>query len=337
MIGSNKINLPTKYWNFEMYQFWEWEDFYLKKDFTNIPFVRIHSECVSWDCLWSLLCDCWEQLHESLKLIKRYWGMLFYLRQEWRWHWLQKKIKAVSLEQTQTLNTIQAFNELWLEIDVRDYSEVWELLLWMWIREIKLITNNPKKIKSMESLWIAVQRHIIASYVNEFNSSYLHTKIQYLWHDICLHNGWSEIIYFYEPYDKNWWLANFSEHIILINWVKYRTVEHYYQSQKFKWTKIEQIIIDSETPNIAKELSRVYNDKVINNWNQIKDYIMRTGNIAKFEQHINLLKLLKETWDAIIVENAENDYYWWCGADRTWLNKMWYMLMDIRNFLILTI
>lgn len=336
MLISPTINLPTKYGSFMMTSFGEKENFYLATNNTaHIPYIRIHSECVSWDCFWSRLCDCQEQLHQSLELIQKYGWFLFYLRQEWRWQWLHNKMRAIHIEQTEWKDTIQAYNLLWLDIDIRSYNEVIDILRHYWIKKIKLISNNPQKHKVISDHGIEIESITIMSTVNRHNNSYLYTKKEKLWHTLSLYDYQdNEKIYFYEPNDEYGRLANFSHHPITINNTAYQTVEHYYQSQKFVWTEQEKEIIDATTPIMAKKLSRKYQDQVISIRNDIKEFIMRQGNIAKYNQHQDLKSKLLETWNKVIIENALDDSYWWIGKDGLWMNRMWLMLMNLRTYFL---
>jgi ribA/ribD-fused uncharacterized protein len=138
-------------------------------------------------------------------------------------------------------------------------------------------------------------------------------------------------IEFYMPNDDFGFLANFSEHPIVINGITWRTVEHYYQAQKFTIPKIQHKIKFSNTPGEAKSIAHRYKIIRINNWFIIKESIMYRAIKAKFQQHPELLKELLNTKDAILIENSPDDLYWGIGSNNLGLNRMGVLLMELRN------
>ena len=187
IIQSNIANLPTKYGKFKIKAYKDGNQEHLAimtQDFETIdsPYVRIHSECLTGDTLGSLKCDCQNQLDLSLKFIALEGGLVIYHRQEGRNIGLVNKINAYAL-QDQGRNTIEANLELGFGEDDRDYSIVGHIFNDLGIKSIKLITNNPKKIKYVESLGIEILERIPAiTKSNKYNEGYLFTKKEKMGH-----------------------------------------------------------------------------------------------------------------------------------------------------------
>ncbi|MCI0405916.1 MAG: GTP cyclohydrolase II [candidate division Zixibacteria bacterium] len=142
----------------------------------NVP-VRLHSECLTGDVAGSLRCDCREQLEAALDYIGRQdFGILLYLRQEGRGIGLSNKIKAYALQE-EGLDTFDANRALGFREDERDYRIAAHMLSSLKVRSIKLLTNNPNKIKQLTDLGISVVERIpLIVQPNEFNRRYLETK-----------------------------------------------------------------------------------------------------------------------------------------------------------------
>src|SRR5204862_7213288 len=138
--------------------------------------VRLHSECLTGDALGSLRCDCRDQLETALKAIGQMErGMLLYLRQEGRGIGLINKIRAYSL-QDQGLDTVEANLALGFRDDERDYAVAAHMLASLNVRSIRLMTNNPNKIRQLEHLGVQVSDripHVIPA--TEWNRFYLET------------------------------------------------------------------------------------------------------------------------------------------------------------------
>jgi GTP cyclohydrolase II len=139
--------------------------------------VRIHSACFTGDVLGSLKCDCGPQLHAAIKMINDHdGGLLIYLNQEGRGIGIANKIRAYSL-QDQGFDTVEANHRLGFEDDERDFQLGAAILKEMRITNIKLITNNPSKISTMDSYDInVVERIPLKVGQTKNNLRYLETK-----------------------------------------------------------------------------------------------------------------------------------------------------------------
>lgn len=149
----------------------------------NIPTVRIHSECLTGDALFSLRCDCGFQLEYAMKYIAtQKYGILIYHRQEGRNIGLLNKIDAYSL-QDKGYDTVQANYKLGFLADERNYNICSDILKILGIKEVYLLTNNPVKINSLELSGIKVSKRIpLIVGKNIHNINYLKTKFNKLGH-----------------------------------------------------------------------------------------------------------------------------------------------------------
>lgn len=187
IISSSVANLPSKYGKFLIKAYKDGCQEHLaimSKDFKNIevPLVRVHSECLTGDAVGSLKCDCNNQLDLALQLISKEGGLVVYHRQEGRNIGLVNKVNAYSL-QDQGFNTVEANIKLGFREDERDYSAVNYIFKDLGITKMRLITNNPRKIKFFEDSEIEIVERIPAiTKTNKFNENYLKTKKDELGH-----------------------------------------------------------------------------------------------------------------------------------------------------------
>jgi GTP cyclohydrolase II len=147
------------------------------------PLVRVHSECLTGDALFSLRCDCGFQLEQALRRIGQEGrGALLYLRQEGRGIGLANKILAYALQDVGS-DTVEANLHLGFEPDERDYRLAVEMLRLLGISRARVLTNNPRKIEALASAGIhVVERIPIECGRNPHNEAYLTTKADKLGH-----------------------------------------------------------------------------------------------------------------------------------------------------------
>ncbi len=152
---------------------------------------RLHSECLTGDALFSLRCDCGAQLEAALRAIAAEGrGVLLYLRQEGRGIGLLNKIRAYELQDAGA-DTVEANERLGFGADQRDYAMCRPMLDHLGIREVKLMTNNPRKLKALETYGIRLAERVpLHSGLNPHNQRYLATKAGKLGHLLGnLHQG----------------------------------------------------------------------------------------------------------------------------------------------------
>ena len=185
-------NLPSEFGQFQIYGYRQTLDntehvAIVKGDlatFKDEPvMVRMHSECLTGDGLGSLRCDCRMQLEAALKMIENAGqGVVVYLRQEGRGIGLINKLKAYSL-QDMGLDTVEANERLGFPADLRDYGMGAQILMDLGIKNIRLITNNPRKIAGVKGYGLeVVDRVPLLIESNDYNSYYLATKAKKLGH-----------------------------------------------------------------------------------------------------------------------------------------------------------
>ena len=185
-------DLPTEFGHFKIYAYRHTLDnsehiAIVKGDpaqFRDQPvMVRMHSECLTGDALGSLRCDCRMQLQAALKMIENAeQGVVVYLRQEGRGIGLVNKLKAYSL-QDMGLDTVEANEHLGFPADLRNYGMGAQILNDLGVRQMRLITNNPRKIAGIKGYGLeVVERVPLLIEATTYNSSYLTTKAEKLGH-----------------------------------------------------------------------------------------------------------------------------------------------------------
>lgn len=185
-------DLPTEFGHFHIYAYRHTLDnsehiAIVKGDparFADQPvMVRMHSECLTGDSLGSLRCDCRMQLQAALKMIENAGlGVVVYLRQEGRGIGLVNKLKAYSL-QDMGLDTVEANEHLGFPADLRNYGMGAQILNDLGVHQMRLITNNPRKIAGLKGYGLeVVDRVPLLIEATTYNSNYLATKAEKLGH-----------------------------------------------------------------------------------------------------------------------------------------------------------
>ena len=176
--------LPTAWGDFDMHGF---EDAETNKEHVVLTMgdvtdgepvlARVHSECLTGDALFSMRCDCGNQLKVALEAIAEEGrGAVFYLRQEGRGIGLLNKIKAYKLQDAGA-DTVEANEQLGFGADMRDYSILKPMLEHLHIKKVRLMTNNPRKVAALEELGVeVVERLALRTDSNPHNEKYLQTK-----------------------------------------------------------------------------------------------------------------------------------------------------------------
>ncbi|WP_109340860.1 GTP cyclohydrolase II [Saliniradius amylolyticus] len=150
--------------------------------------IRIHSECLTGDALFSTRCDCGFQLEKALQnIVEHGSGVLLYLRQEGRGIGLLNKVRAYHL-QDNGMDTVEANEHLGFDADMRDYRICRFMLETLGVKRVSLMTNNPRKRQALTDLGIDVVKRIPIDHgVTEHNKGYLRTKTEKLGHDFDPH------------------------------------------------------------------------------------------------------------------------------------------------------
>jgi 3,4-dihydroxy 2-butanone 4-phosphate synthase/GTP cyclohydrolase II len=145
--------------------------------------VRMHSQCVTGDVFGSLRCDCGEQLDRAMEMIaKEGRGVVVYMRQEGRGIGFHNKLMAYQL-QDDGLDTVEANEALGFEADRRDYGIGMQILVDLGLKDIRFLTNNPKKRAGLEGYGLRmVERVPIIVEPNQYNARYLQTKAEKMGH-----------------------------------------------------------------------------------------------------------------------------------------------------------
>ncbi len=138
---------------------------------------------------------------------------------------------------------------------------------------------------------------------------------------------------FYKEFGPLGYLANYSEHGFYKNGIYYKTVEHYYQSEKFDNKEIKDKIINSKTPKEASNIGRDRNNIRKKDFKSIKDEVMYEGVLEKFRQNEDIKKKLLQTGNELIREMTIDEYYWGVGKTQTGENHIGQILMRVRETL----
>jgi len=186
----SRAKLPTQFGSFDIFTFSSTvsDEYHLALVMGDVStdepvLVRVHSECLTGDALFSQRCDCGQQLLHSFQIISQARsGVILYMRQEGRGIGLLNKLKAYHL-QDHGADTVQANIELGFAPDLRDYGIGAQILRELGIKKLRLLTNNPKKIVGLEGYGLEIVERIpIEIKPSEQNRDYLATKKQKMGH-----------------------------------------------------------------------------------------------------------------------------------------------------------
>jgi GTP cyclohydrolase II len=147
-----------------------------KPDDKDAPLVRVQSACYTAEIFRSTDCDCHEQLDTSLTLIHAVGGLLVYMICDGRGAGLLTKVRGLALGDTAGLDTFDAYQQLGVSPDPRNYERVAHVLRSLGATEVQLLTNNPRKIDGLEAAGISVSRVPLEIQPTEGSRAYLRTK-----------------------------------------------------------------------------------------------------------------------------------------------------------------
>jgi len=150
--------------------------------------VRVHSSCATGDILGSRKCDCGEQLHKAMQAIEKEGkGVVIYMQQEGRGIGLMNKIAAYKLQQDEGFDTVDANLHLGFKPDERDYGCGAQMLRYLGVHKMRLMTNNPTKRVGLEAYGLEITENIpIEITPNKYDYRYLKTKKERMGHDLHL-------------------------------------------------------------------------------------------------------------------------------------------------------
>lgn len=189
-----RVDMPTKYGFFKLVIFKErnnpssGEHMALIKGEWEVDepvLVRVHSSCFTGDILGSMRCDCGEQLHEAMRLVEKEGkGVVLYMNQEGRGIGLVNKLKAYKLQE-EGMDTVEANLHLGFKMDERDYGVGAQILRYLGVTKMRLISNNPRKRVGLIGYGLDIVENVpLKINPNPYNEKYLKTKRDKLGHEI---------------------------------------------------------------------------------------------------------------------------------------------------------
>ncbi|MFN5642074.1 MAG: bifunctional 3,4-dihydroxy-2-butanone-4-phosphate synthase/GTP cyclohydrolase II [Sphingobacteriales bacterium] len=188
------VQMPTKFGDFQLHVFQErnnpasGEHMALVKgkwDKDEPVLVRVHSSCFTGDILGSMRCDCGDQLHEAMSMVEKAGkGVVLYMNQEGRGIGLLNKLKAYKLQES-GMDTVEANLHLGFPMDKRDYGIGAQILRYLNVTKLKLISNNPKKRVALSGYGLEIVESVpVCIPPNPHNAKYLQTKKEKMGHDL---------------------------------------------------------------------------------------------------------------------------------------------------------
>ena len=189
---TGNARLPTAWGEFTIYGFSEAPDkehvalVMGQPELAESPLVRVHSECLTGDALFSQRCDCGPQLEAAMQRIgEAGTGVIVYLRQEGRGIGLLNKIRAYGLQDREGADTVEANEALGFAPDARDYGVAADMLRILGVLSFRLLTNNPEKVAGLERAGLQVLARLpILAGRNPHNHAYLETKAAKFGHQL---------------------------------------------------------------------------------------------------------------------------------------------------------
>ncbi|TAM98256.1 MAG: bifunctional 3,4-dihydroxy-2-butanone-4-phosphate synthase/GTP cyclohydrolase II [Chitinophagaceae bacterium] len=187
-----RVHMPTKHGDFELIAFSQLNtnDLHLalkKGDWKegDPVLVRVHSSCFTGDILHSLRCDCGDQLEKAMEMVQQEGqGLVLYMKQEGRGIGLLNKLRAYKLQE-QGLDTVEANLMLGFDMDERDYGIGAQILRYLKVTKMRLMTNNPRKRAGLDGYGLEITENVpIEIRPNPYNEFYLRTKRDKMGHEI---------------------------------------------------------------------------------------------------------------------------------------------------------
>lgn len=187
-----RVDMPTKYGHFKLIAFKEKNSnnehlALIKGDWKpdEPVLVRVHSSCFTGDILGSFRCDCGEQLHEAMRMVEaKGQGVILYMNQEGRGIGLVNKLRAYKLQE-EGMDTVEANLHLGFPMDKRDYGVGAQILRYLGITKLRLISNNPRKRAGLLGYGLEIVESVpVEVKPNQHNERYLETKRDKLGHEI---------------------------------------------------------------------------------------------------------------------------------------------------------
>lgn len=138
-------------------------------------------------------------------------------------------------------------------------------------------------------------------------------------------------IHFHSKSIEFHWLSNFSAHPITVGKVRWQTVEHYYQAQKYPGTENAKLIRQAETPLKARKIGQNRSLSPRADWDTVKESVMQEAIAAKFAQHRQIRELLIATGDAELVHESSGDLFWGRSKESNGENRLGVIIMEVRK------